>query len=59
MSSKIMTPKQFAKRMKEIRDDGDIEKAHWEADMLMCQLLQQLGYGDGVKLFTDMPKWYS
>jgi len=54
-----MTPKQFAKRMKEIRDDGDIEKAHWEADMLMCQLLQQLGYGDGVKLFTDMPKWYS
>ena len=39
--------------------DGDIELFHILADDLMCKLLIELGYGKGVEIFLDAPKWYS
>ena len=56
---KRMTPQEFAEKMIEIRDEGDIESRHGHADDLMCKLLESMGYGEGVKIFDDMGKWYA
>lgn len=37
----------------------DKELFHTKADELMCKLLIELGYGQGVEVFLDTPKWYS
>ena len=37
----------------------DTEDFHIEADSLMCRLLIELGYGQGVEVFRGTPKWYS
>lgn len=58
-----MTPEEFAKAMQEIYDrekyDSDTEGAHWDADKLMCDLLEKLGYTEGVEIYRNMPKWYA
>lgn len=54
-----MTPEEFKNRMLEISDNYDEEMAHIYADGLMCDLLRELGYGEGVDVFEDMPKWYA
>ena len=54
-----MTPEEFAKKMEELSLNGDIEEAHGNADDLMCELLRQLGYGEGVQIFQEMEKWYA
>ena len=56
-----MTPEEFEKEMIVIREtNGDSpERFHYEADKLMCKILYQLGYGNGVKIFEDNEKWYS
>ncbi len=53
------TPKEFAEKMYQLAESGDAEADHVKADELMCQLLTSLGYGEGVKIFRDMYKWYS
>lgn len=37
----------------------DEELFHIKADELICKLLIELGYGQGVEVFLDTPKWYS
>lgn len=37
----------------------DKEDFHLAADDLICNLLIELGYGQGVKVFLDTPKWYA
>jgi hypothetical protein len=58
-----MTPEEFKKAMEEIlkreADDGDREECHWDADHLMCDLLEELGYGDGIEVYRKLPKWYA
>ena len=56
-----MTPYEFCDAMWRIRTDpyGTTEGNHIEADELMCKLLTMLGYGDGVKEFEKMERWYS
>ena len=55
-----MTPEQFAADMREIaKFDADPEGAHSMADDLLCKLLTELGYAEGVKVFEDMDKWYA
>lgn len=55
----VDTPEEFAKKMSRIAESVDAEADHVKADELMCQLLTSLGYGEGVKIFRDMYKWYS
>ena len=66
----INTPKRFAQEMGEIArmyDAGEDfagrfigeEEAHILADELMCKILSELGYGEGVDIFLKMPKWYA
>jgi hypothetical protein len=55
-----MSPDEFKSRMRWIyRVPVDVESAHVAADNLLCELLRSLGYGDGVTVFEESPKWYS
>ena len=53
-------PAEFEKRMKEIAEiKHDDEGRHREADKLLCEVLDSLGYGAGVKIFEGIGKWYA
>jgi hypothetical protein len=59
-----MTPDEFAQKMRAIseameRGRNDPESRHCYADDLMCELLKELGYEEGVKVFEEMDKWYA
>ncbi len=54
----LMTPEEFAKRMREIAT-YDTEARHSEGDDLMMRVLKDLGYAEGVKVFDGMHKWYA
>lgn len=55
-----MTPEEFKRKMQEICSNTDDREAmHGEADDLLCNMLIQLGYGDGVRVYEQTPKWYA
>ena len=60
-----MTPEEFAKQMQEIKDSAEesddvkTESDHIKQDALMCQVLTELGYNEGVNIFNDTEKWYA
>jgi hypothetical protein len=54
-----MTPDEFKEAMAKIAASDDAQLAHVEADGLMCKLLTELGFGAGVDVFEEMPKWYA
>ena len=54
-----MTPEEFAKEMKNIQEKCDTEDGHIAMDDLMCKVLCQLGYEEGIKIFVNTGKWYS
>lgn len=56
---KEFSAKGFANEMRRIGRDNGTEMAHILADELMCKLLRELGYGEGVDIFKKMDKWYS
>jgi len=55
------TPEKFEDLIRNIAIDNydDPEELHIKMDDLMCDTLRALGYGKGVKIFEDTPKWYS
>lgn len=59
----MITPEQFKAAMAEIAgpdsEPSDEEAAHVVADNLLCLILDEHGYGDGVAIFKSMKKWYS
>ena len=60
----MITAEEFSERMKSIRAnlaafEYDEEIAHSCADSLMMETLTELGYGEGVEIFRNMPKWYA
>ena len=54
-----MTKEKFKNKMQAIADIRDTEGRHIEADELMCEALDDLGYGEGVEIFVSMEKWYA
>lgn len=56
---KEFSAKGFANEMRRIERDNYTVMAHVLADELMCKLLRELGYGEGVDIFEQMDKWYS
>lgn len=58
-----MSPKEFEEKMKELEQDedenGDTEEVHRCMDDLMCKVLSELGFGEGVKIFYRTYKWYA
>lgn len=56
-----MTPEQFAEKMREIHADPEglgPPTTHGQSDDLMCQVLRELGYGEGVDIFEQSKRWY-
>lgn len=58
---RLRSVKGFADAMREIakQAEDDEEIGHHAADDLMCELLRELGYGEGIDIFESMPKWYA
>jgi len=54
-----ITPDEFARRMEAIAAGRGPEENHGDADDLLCDVLDSLGYDDGVAIFKAMAKWYS
>lgn len=40
-------------------NDYDKEESHVEADYILCELLEELGYTQLVKMYNNVPKWYA
>lgn len=55
------TPYQFKCDMAALRDKfgDDVEVCHDKMDSLMCRVLIELGYIEGVNIFNDTDKWYA
>lgn len=56
---KEFSAKGFANEMRRLYKMDNPEEAHYKADVLMCELLTELGYSEGVEIFKEMYKWYS
>lgn len=59
-----MTPNEFAAKMQEAYEthyvkENDEEVVHIVMDGIMCDLLRQLGYGEGIDIFNNTPMWYA
>lgn len=46
---------EYLLKMKQLKDEND----HDEADYLLCQLLEELGFSEIVETYRKLPKWYS
>lgn len=55
----VMSPEEFYDVMKFQRDHRDPETFHRAADNLMCEILEALGYEEGVNTFRSAYKWYA
>jgi len=54
-----MDEKEFQLKMQDCANLSDPEAGHSNADKLMCEVLSELGYKEGVDIFNNMLKWYS
>ena len=56
-----MTPNEFLTELQKIylNYGSDLEGSHLEMDGLMCNILDSLGYTEGVEFFNICNKWYS
>lgn len=55
-----ITPEEFKNRMISLSsNEYNKEDAHIDADNLMCDILKEFGYEEGVNAFYKMDKWYS
>jgi len=54
-----MLPGEFEAEMKVIATERDTERRHGLADDLLCKVLNEQGFGDGVRVFLEMKKWYA
>ena len=54
------TPTEFKYKIKEIIDNKDgTETTHIELDLYICEVMESLGYTEGIRLFRGIPKWYA
>jgi hypothetical protein len=51
-------PKAFAQKMRKLLS-GDYEVAHMDMDLLILDLLRELGYEEAVEVFISQDKWYA
>ena len=66
-----MTPEEFKSKLIKLKKESlypsitngriyfDAEGFHVEADDLMCEILESLGYKEGIEIFKNTEKWYS
>lgn len=49
----------FERRMRDLSSIDDKETRHRVMDQLMCEILEQFGCYEGVKIFKETSKWYA
>jgi hypothetical protein len=56
-----MSPEEFKAKMEAIRNNDfyDSEVAHGDIDNLMAEVLESLGYGEGLAVIEGMTLWYA
>ncbi len=54
-----MTAAEFTEQLKAADALDSPEQGHEDADMVLCDLLKELGYGEGVEVFLKMTRWYA
>lgn len=61
----VMTPEEFKQAMADVYHEHwrpnhyDEEDGHIAMDTIMCDLLRDLGYGEGIDIFKSAHKWYA
>lgn len=54
-----VTRERVLNELKHLQESDDPESAHSQADDLLCDLLESLGYEDVVEAWHAIGKWYS
>lgn len=54
-----MTKEQAIEKLKYLATRVDIEAAHMEADDVICELLNELGYREVTLAYAQVEKWYA
>ena len=49
----------YMERLKAAQDNCDVESAHVDADTVLCDLLDALGYKKIVEEYNKVEKWYA
>ncbi|MDG0556530.1 hypothetical protein [Klebsiella quasipneumoniae] len=55
----MMSREEAIAKLKTLHTLRDKEIAHCNADGIICELLESLGYGDVVKEYDKIDKWYA
>ena len=57
----MMLPEEFKEKMQDINKkyENDVEAKHSKMDDLMCEVLKQHGYDEGIDVFEKTELWYS
>lgn len=50
---------EYIDRLIELQQENDIECGHSAADGILCAVLEKLGYGNIVKEYAKIDKWYA
>lgn len=51
--------KECVERLKAAQQNEDVESAHAEADQVLCDLLEAIGFKAIVREYKEVPKWYA
>lgn len=54
-----MTKEEALAKLLECQKNNDTETAHADADDVLCELLETLGYGDVVVEYAKVHKWFA
>ena len=54
-----LTIEEIIAKLKELQQDDDIDGAHVQADWIICNLLEDLGYTEVIKEYDKISKWYA
>lgn len=49
----------YIEELQKINQNYDTEAAHADADYVLCELLEKLGYKDIVEEYKKIEKWYA
>ena len=47
------------RKMEKLAEDGDYEDAHYDADRILCEVLEELGQKELVDAWVKVGKWYA
>lgn len=59
MEFKNEIKEKYIQKLVKAQESGDAECAHMDADDILCDLLEELGFSDVVNEFRKINKWYA